>query len=131
MYLALACIASRDFAVAAAFKDSVGRRRDVLFADDYDIDEDPETFRQNVKETLALGGFSADFIDQLNWTNLLDKDVWDALKTINDKLLIMRAEYTGTDCPCITSLVGYARSQEELLATIQRRLPDEERNAST
>jgi len=120
IYLALAALASRDFATQSEFKDSVGARRNVMYAAGMDVeknDADFQKFRDQAKIHLSKGHFSQDFIDEINWTNFRKPGVWNALKTINDSLQIV-AEYTGPDCPCITELVDHAiyLEQEESAA---------------
>jgi len=114
VYLLLGAIASADFANAKPFKATVGERRKNLYRADLDIEHkqaDFEYFVDQTSTTLKNGGFNDDFIGMINWSAFRQKEVWAALKTINDKLAVI-AEYQGTDCPCISDLVEYAQSLE-------------------
>jgi hypothetical protein len=115
IYLVLAALASRDFATQEEFKDSVGKRRNVMYADGMDVEnnnEDFETFIEQAKIHLSKGHFSQEFIDSINWLNFRNPGVWKALKTLNDHLQVV-AEYEGPNCPCIIELVDYAVSLEK------------------
>jgi hypothetical protein len=118
MYLVLGALACADMERMEAFiihGQAIQGRKEMYERDTFD----QTAFTDRARTALRSAGFSAGFVEAIQWSNFTE-DVWKALKVLRKNLVLLEDTYDAPDCPCMSVLVAQAIAIENQLEPLRK-----------